>query len=240
MNKHAPYEHEHVEGFDKLENIEVCVDMEEILQPTQTQQMEATLQQTQTQKNPQKIIVKVPKVSLYSKRSSSEAMDLSDWETSPKKMKITQSPQIVDLEEEYPKEQVNMDMVESGTNTVEFEKRRKLQSEGSSRTLSNKKNIFDKTSRETYQSKEDLEKQYVEKGNMAMGEMRELVPEVENISQHKSSLSIVTKFKVVFRLLESKFEEFKAFNLCNKVGREFEARKGIQQSLENLGQGDRI
>jgi hypothetical protein len=28
MNKHAPYEHEHVEGFDKLENLEVCVDME--------------------------------------------------------------------------------------------------------------------------------------------------------------------------------------------------------------------
>jgi hypothetical protein len=36
-----------------------------------------------------------------------------------------------------------------------------------------------------------LEKQYVEKGNMAMSEMRELVPEVENISQHKYSLFIV-------------------------------------------------
>jgi hypothetical protein len=45
MNKHAPYEHEQVEGFDKLENLEVCVDMEAILQPTQTQQVEATLQQ---------------------------------------------------------------------------------------------------------------------------------------------------------------------------------------------------
>jgi hypothetical protein len=36
-----------------------------------------------------------------------------------------------------------------------------------------------------------LEKQYTEKGNMAMGEMRELVPEVESISQHKSSLFTV-------------------------------------------------
>jgi len=44
MNKHAPYEHEHVEGFDKLENLEVCVDMEVILQLAQTQQVEATLQ----------------------------------------------------------------------------------------------------------------------------------------------------------------------------------------------------
>jgi hypothetical protein len=97
----------------------------------------------------------------------------------------------VDLEEEEPKEQVNMDMVESGTNTIEFEKGIKLQSEGSSRTFSSKKHIFEKTSGATYQSKEDLEKQYVEKGNMAMGEMRELVPEVENISQHKSSLFTV-------------------------------------------------
>jgi len=31
MNKEAPYEHEHVEGFDKLKNLDVCDDMEEIL-----------------------------------------------------------------------------------------------------------------------------------------------------------------------------------------------------------------
>jgi hypothetical protein len=43
MNKQAPYEHEHVEGFHKLENLEVCVDMEAILQPAQAQQVEATL-----------------------------------------------------------------------------------------------------------------------------------------------------------------------------------------------------
>jgi hypothetical protein len=27
MNKSAPYEHEYVEGFDKLANLEVCVDI---------------------------------------------------------------------------------------------------------------------------------------------------------------------------------------------------------------------
>jgi hypothetical protein len=106
-------------------------------------------------------------------------------------MKITQSPQIVDLEEEGPREQVNLDMVESGTSTVEVEKERKLQSEGGSRTFSNKKHIFDKTSEETYQSKEDLEKHYAEKGNIVLGEMRDLVPEVENISPHKCSLFTV-------------------------------------------------
>jgi hypothetical protein len=44
--KQAPYEHEHVEGFDKIENLEVYVDKEEILQRTQTQQVEETLQQS--------------------------------------------------------------------------------------------------------------------------------------------------------------------------------------------------
>lgn len=41
MDKHAPYENEHVEGLDKLANLEVCADMEAILQPTQAQQVEA-------------------------------------------------------------------------------------------------------------------------------------------------------------------------------------------------------
>jgi hypothetical protein len=64
MNKHGPYDHEHVEGFDKMENLEVYVDMEAILQPTQTQQVKATLQQGQTQQAPQKRIVQVPKTSV--------------------------------------------------------------------------------------------------------------------------------------------------------------------------------
>jgi hypothetical protein len=43
MKKQAPYEHEHVEGFHKLENLEVHANMESILQPTQMKQVEATL-----------------------------------------------------------------------------------------------------------------------------------------------------------------------------------------------------
>ena len=79
-------------------------------------------------------------------------------------------------------------MVESGTSTVEVEKEIKIQSEGGSRTFSNKKYIFDQTSEAIYLSKGDLEKHYAKRGNIALGEMRDLVPEVENISQHKSSL----------------------------------------------------
>jgi hypothetical protein len=52
MNKHAPYEHENVEGFDKFRNIEVFVDTETTLELDQTQQVEATLQQYQIQKTP--------------------------------------------------------------------------------------------------------------------------------------------------------------------------------------------
>jgi hypothetical protein len=153
MNKHAPYENEQVEGFDKLTNLEFCVDMEKILQPTQTQQLEETLQQIQTQQVSPKLIVNIPKMSIYSKRISSDAMGTSDQHISPKKMNISQSPQIVNLEEEEPREQVNLDMVESGTSTVEVEKESKLQSKGISRTFSNKKNIFDKTYGASYQSK---------------------------------------------------------------------------------------
>ena len=97
----------------------------------------------------------------------------------------------MDLQEEEPREQVNLDMVESGTSNVEVEKEIKLQNEGNSRTFSNKKYIFNSTSKEVYQSNEDLEKQYADKGNTALGEMRDLVPEVENISQHKYSLFTV-------------------------------------------------
>ena len=66
MNKESPYEHEQVECFDKLANLEVCVDME------------ATLQKIQTQKAPQNLIIKAPKISVYSKRRSSKAMGISD------------------------------------------------------------------------------------------------------------------------------------------------------------------
>jgi hypothetical protein len=153
--------------------------------------VEETLQQTQMQQTPQKLIVKVPKISVYRKRSSLEALGTNSQQTAPKKTKITQSPQMVDLEEEEPKDQVNMDMLESGIRNVEVWKGIKLQSEGSSRTFSSKKHIFDKEAGETYQSKEHLANKYDEKGNLAMNEMRDLIPEVENISHHKSSLFTV-------------------------------------------------
>jgi hypothetical protein len=67
--------------------------------------------------------------------------------------------------------------------------------------------------RQVYQSKEDSGKQYAEKGNMALGEMRDLVHEVENISQHKYSLFIVRDvenrtFNIVFSY-EDKVSEIK-------------------------------
>jgi hypothetical protein len=43
-------------------------------------------------------------MSVYRKRSSSEALGTSGHQNVLKKMKITQSPQIVNLEEEEPKE----------------------------------------------------------------------------------------------------------------------------------------
>jgi hypothetical protein len=73
-NKQAPYENEHVEGFDKLANLDVYADMEATLKPSQTKQMETTLQQTQIQQTPQKLFVKVPKISVYKKRTSVEAL----------------------------------------------------------------------------------------------------------------------------------------------------------------------
>jgi hypothetical protein len=86
---------------------------------------------------------------------------------------------------------VNLDIVESGTSNVEVEKEIKLQSEGSSRTFSSRKYIFENTFEAVYQSKEYLAKQYVEKGNISLGEMKYLIPEVEKVSQNKSSLFIM-------------------------------------------------
>jgi hypothetical protein len=51
-------------------------------------------------------------------------------------MKVIEPTQIMDLEEEESRDQANIDMVESGTGTVEVEKEGKLQSEGISRNFS--------------------------------------------------------------------------------------------------------
>jgi hypothetical protein len=58
-------------------------------------------------------------MSVYRKRSSSEALGTSGQQNVLKKMKTTQSPQIVNLEEEEPNKQMNMEMVESRTKNEE-------------------------------------------------------------------------------------------------------------------------
>jgi hypothetical protein len=129
-----------------------------------------------------------PKLTVCTKRISSEALSTSSQHNSPKKIKIKQSLEIVDMEKENPKEKVSMDMVESGTNKEEYGKRIMAQSESNSIDFSRKKHIFDKAPGAVYQSKEYLAKKYVVKGSLAMSEIRELILEVENVSKHRSSL----------------------------------------------------
>jgi hypothetical protein len=64
MNKNAPYEHENVEGLDKLANLEVCIDVE------------APLQQVQASHTPKKLVIKIPKATVYNKRTMSDTMHI--------------------------------------------------------------------------------------------------------------------------------------------------------------------
>jgi hypothetical protein len=96
--RQGPYEHEHVKGFDKLANLETCVDMEVTLQHDITKQTKPTSQQRKTHKPFPILIVKAPKFSIYNKRRSSEALGTSSHQDILKKMKITSSFQIVNLE----------------------------------------------------------------------------------------------------------------------------------------------
>jgi predicted metal-dependent hydrolase len=225
MSRQGPYEHEHVEGFDKLENLETCADMEVILQPDQTQQVESAPQQIQTQKTSPRLTIKAPKMSVYNKRSSSEALGTSSQQNVLKKMKITPSSQIVDLEEEEPKEKMSMEMVERRTKNEEANTESMPQGESSSRVFSSKKHVFSKTPGAVYQSKEDLANQYIVKGNMAMSEIRDLLPEVERISQHKSSLFSVRDV------------ERKTFNIA--VADEDKVSE-IKLHYENIGAPDKV
>ena len=118
-------------------------------------------------------------------------MDIDVEQTAKKNMIFFYPKQIVDLEDEGPRDQVNLNIVESGTNIVEIEERIHLESEGNSRSFHSQKYYFDKAHDATYQSKEDLAKQYAEKRNVALGEMRDLFREVEKFSQLKSFLFTV-------------------------------------------------
>jgi hypothetical protein len=181
VSKQGPYEHEHVEGFDKLANLETCVDMEVTLQHDQTKHTETTSQQSPTQKPSPRLVVKAPKMSVYNKRSSSEALGASSQQDTLKKMKITSSSQIVDLEEEEPKGKTCMEMVEGETKNEEAVTGSMPQSESNTKVFSSRKHIFSQTPGAVYQSKEDLMNQYVVKGSMANSEIRDLLPEVEKI-----------------------------------------------------------
>jgi hypothetical protein len=159
-------------------------------------------------------------MSVYNKRSSSEALGASSQQNILKKMKIAPSSQIVDLEEEEPKDKMSMEMVESVTKNEDVGTRSMPQSESNSRVFSSKKHVFGKRHGAVYQSKEDLMNQFDVKGSMANSEIRDLLPEVEKISQHKASLFSVRDV------------ERKTFNIAieddNKVSE-------IKMHYENIG-----
>jgi hypothetical protein len=189
--RQGPYEHEHVEGFDELANLENCAKMEVTMQQYQTKQTEPASQQSPAQKPSPRLIIKTPKMSVYNKRNSSEALGASSQQNILKKMQITSSSQVVEPEEEELKGKTCMDMVEATAKNEETNTERRTQNESSTKVFSSKKYIFGQTPREVYQSKEYLMNQYVVKRSIANSEIRDLLPEVEMTSQHKDSLLAV-------------------------------------------------
>jgi hypothetical protein len=121
-------------------------------------------------------------MSVYNKRNSLEAMGASSLQDIPMKMKITPPSQVVDLEEEEPKEKTKMEMVEGVGNNEEASTGSMPQSESNTRVFSSKKHIFRKTPGVVYKSKEDLMNQYTVKGTMAKSYIRDLLLEVEKLS----------------------------------------------------------
>ena len=77
-------------------------------------------------------------------------MDIDPKHTTRNKMKTIQTNQYVDLENEGPKEQTGLDMVESGTSVIES-RADQLESEGSSRSFHSQKYYFSEASEESYQ-----------------------------------------------------------------------------------------
>jgi hypothetical protein len=119
--------------------------MEVTLQHDKKKQTKLSPQQNPMQKPSPRLFVKAPKMSVYNKRSSSEALGTSSQQDIPKKMKITSPSQVVDLEEEEPKEKMSMEMVEGATKNEEAGTGSMPQSERNKRVFSSKKNIFSKT-----------------------------------------------------------------------------------------------
>jgi len=115
-------------------------------------------------------------MSVYNKRSSSEALGASSQQDTFKKMRVTSPSQVVDLEEEEQKGKTCMEMIETTTKNEETNTESKPQNESSTKVLSSRKHIFSQTPGAIYQSKEDLMNQYTVKGSMANSEIRDLLP----------------------------------------------------------------
>jgi hypothetical protein len=164
-------------------------------------------------------------MSVYNKRSSSKTLGASSQQTILKKMKITPPSQIVDLEEEEPKEKTSMEMVERVTKNEEVGTGSMPRNESTSRVFISKKHVFGKTPGAIYQSKEELMNQYVVKGSMDNSEIRDLFPEVEKISQHKASLFSVRDV------------ERKTFNIA--IGDDDKVSE-IKMHYENIGARDKV
>jgi hypothetical protein len=186
-SKQGPHEHEHVEELDKLANLETYTEMEVIMLHDQAKQTELALQQSSTQKPSPRLIIKALKMSIFNKRSSSEALGASSQQDTLKKMRVTSPSPIIDLEEEEQKERTGMEIVETAIQNEEINPENKPQNEGSMKVFSSRKHTFGQTTWTVYKSKEDLLHQYVVKGSMANSEIKDLLPKVEGTSQRKSS-----------------------------------------------------
>jgi hypothetical protein len=166
------------------------------------------------------LIIKAPKVSVYNKRSSSEALGASSQQDTLKKMRTKSPSMVIDLEEEEHKGKTCMEMAETTAQNEEINPENKPQNEGNMKVFSSRKHIFGQTPGIVYQSKEDLVNQYVVKGSMANSEIRDLFPEVEGTSHRKYHLLIVKDVeKKTFNIAvadNDKVSEFKVHyeNIC--------------------------
>jgi hypothetical protein len=213
VSRQGPYEHEHVEELDKLANLETYTEMEVITLHDQAKQTKITSQQIPTQKPSSKLIIKAPKMSIFNKRSSSEALGASSQQDTLKKMRVTSPSPIIDLEEEEQKEKTCMEMVDTKIQNKEINPENKPQNKGSMKVFSSRKHVFGQTPGTVYQSKEDLLHQYAVKGSMANSEIKELFSELEGTSQRKSHLlSVKDVEKKTFNIAvadNDKVSEFK-------------------------------
>ena len=115
------------------------------MQHDQTKHTELTFQQISAQKPSPRLIVKAPKMSIFNKRSSSEALGARNQQDTLKKMRATSPFPIIDLEEEEQKENMCMEMVDTKIQNDEINPENKPQNEGSMKVFNSRKHIFGQT-----------------------------------------------------------------------------------------------